>query len=962
MQAGTSTSGGKPHRLASSEFPTAVRDLASQWWSARKVLFRFERGFGLRSVATWRDSTRTCLSSGPLPMSIVATKVRPPQLRNGLVHRPRLLERLVGPLPKLVLFCAPAGFGKTTLALDWLRQTDRPFAWLSLDASDNEPARFFAHLTASVGVLEPVPTADRGLRRRGAPAPRDEATLAHVLGALSRPGASGTLVLDDYQHIEAVAVHEAVRGLLDGLAPALHLVLLTRVDPPLPLGRLRVAGELLEVRERDLRFTHDETGAFFRLALPAELPQHLVDLLEQRTEGWAAGLRMAALALQGAADPEGVVNSFSGNHHFVMDYLLEEALARQPQRVQHFLMQTSILSRFDAGLCAAVTADPEASRLLDAVEAANLFLVPLDGEHRWFRYHHLFAELLEFRLRRLHPELVDALHARASQWCEAHDDVHEALRHASRIAAPDRFFELLDRRAMEMLTRSELATLERWARYVPEPESLRHPMLLTALAWFRLLTERAPVLEPLLAAADAAVADPPVPYTAARQQEVRSLLAALRAYRLRFQNRPAEAIEASEAVLRRLPDTQRLVRGVLLFNQARAQMQLGEMRPAHPILQRSLAENLGAGTGYLVLASLGHMGAVLLQLEGVQRARESLDAALAMAREKGIEALPACGIVLYQLGRVLYLADDLDRAREVLERAVELGRSGHEPEVLFNALLQLARVDAARGDSESARSRIGLAELIGQAHNANPFDTTLRAERARLALRSGDPEAAGELRGDSDAAATLECTWTPAWEAEAVVTLQLALQSDGVAPVGPLAARLRQEAHARERGVALCEAAIAETLLHPPGEAQRQLLDRALQTAARRGYVRPWLDWGAPVRALLCSALDHGLSVEADAFARLLLGRQTPRARTETLPIPPYLQTPPFALTAREQEVLRHLARGRSNKAIARSMSVSLETIKTHLKHIFAKLGAGNRRDAIERAQAAGLLSAEEPA
>jgi len=596
------------------------------------------------------------------------------------------------------------------------------------------------------------------------------------------------------------------------------------------------------------------------------------------------------------------------------------------------------------------------------VEAANLFLVRLEDEYHWFRYHHLFAELLEFRLRRLHPELLDVLHQRASAWFDSRGEVQEALRHASRIAAPERFLALLDRCAMEMITRSELATFERWMRYVSEPESLRHPMLLIALAWFRLLTERSPALEPLLVGADAAVADPAVPYTAARREEVQLLIAALRAYQLRFENRPVEAVEASEAVLQGLTDTHRLVRGVLLFNQARARMQLGEMRLAHAVLLRSLEANLAAGTHYLVLASLGHIGAVLLQTEGVVRARESLGTALGMARERGIDALPACGIVLYQLGRVLLVADELDLAHEVLERAVEMGRNGHEPEILFNGLLQLARAHAARGDFTAARSQLEVAELIGQVHNANPFDTTLDVERARLALLSGDPHGAEELCRDfASARDTDEFSWTPIWESETRLILQTATLLGRADRAAVLAVRLRQEAEARGRGVALCDAAIAQALLHPPGAAQWELLDEALLTSARRGYVRTWLDWGRPLRTLLRRALEHPLSAEAGGFARLLLGRSASRVPADSHPIPKFRQPLPSPLTEREQEVLHNLARGLSNKAIARRMSVSNETIKTHLKHVFAKLGAANRKDALELAGAAGLLQPLEP-
>jgi len=289
-------------------------------------------------------------------MSIEVTNVRPPKLRNEIVHRPRLVGRLMSSLPGLVLFCAPAGFGKTTLALDWLRQSSGKFVWLSLEAHDNEPARFAARLNTALRTLDASASGrEHGPHPTPEPAALDE-VLSRGTERLTAEGPAGVIVLDDYHHIDAPAVHQQVRNLLETLGSDLHLFILTRVDPPLSLGRLRVSGDLLEVREQDLRFTRDEASAFFRLTLPDGLPAHLVDVLEERTEGWAAGLRMAALALQGTVDPEVVVKSFTGNHHFVMDYLLEEALARQPEAIQRFLIQTSILSRFDVELCAAVTA------------------------------------------------------------------------------------------------------------------------------------------------------------------------------------------------------------------------------------------------------------------------------------------------------------------------------------------------------------------------------------------------------------------------------------------------------------------------------------------------------------------------------------------------------------------------------------------------------------------------------
>jgi LuxR family maltose regulon positive regulatory protein len=372
----------------------------------------------------------------PDPDRLLATKLHIPQLRPGFLARPRLLELLSeGTDAELTLVCAPAGFGKTSLLGDWARRSRRPVAWLSLDGGDCDPVRFWRYVAAALDRARP------GIRRRvdalfrgGQPTP--EAVVTGLVNGLVEGPETVVLVLDDYHLIEAPAVHDSLAVLLERLPPQLRLVLASRADPPLPLARLRARGQLTELREPDLRFTPEEAADLLRAAVGAELPETAVAALGDRTEGWAAGLQLAALSLQGHADVGAFVERFSGSHRFVLDYLTEEVLDRQPEQLRSFLLQTSILTRLSGELCDAVTGRTDGQQLLEQAERANLFLHPLDEVRGWWRYHHLFADLLRVRLAQEQPDRVPELHRAAAAWHEAQGLADEAIGHALAPATP----------------------------------------------------------------------------------------------------------------------------------------------------------------------------------------------------------------------------------------------------------------------------------------------------------------------------------------------------------------------------------------------------------------------------------------------------------------------------------------------------------------------------------------------
>ncbi|HSJ15784.1 MAG TPA: LuxR C-terminal-related transcriptional regulator [Longimicrobiales bacterium] len=876
----------------------------------------------------------------------IGTRLIPPSLPLDLVSRPRLFARLDQSSARLLLISAPAGFGKTSLVVDWLAQRPSPVAWLSIDRHDNDPARFFKHLAAAVATLQLPATSGAAavietLAQRSGPVPE----LHEALAAL---GDDGVIVLDDVHELDAPGVLRGLQLLLEPRPSGPRMVLLTRVDPPFSLGRLRVSGNLVEIRERDLRFTRGECAALLASVVPGGLDPALVAVLEERTEGWAAGLRMAAIALHDTTDPVAAVASFAGTHRIVVDYLLEEAVERQNAAVQRFLLETSILERFTAETCAAVTQDAAAAAHLAEVEAANLFLVPLGADRRWYRYHHLFRELLEFRLRRLSPERPEELHARASAWFEGAGEVHSAIEHACRMEDRSRLLQLLDTHAMDIIARSELATLERWVAHLPAPLERPYPMLIVAIGWLRVLVERAPDLQALLAAAESALAASALGYDRARHWRARVQLDVLRGFAARFAGRFEEALEINRAVLAELPEEEAFSRGLVIYNQARLHMLRGEMLPAAQLLAQSFEYNLRSGNTYLVLTGLGQAAAVSAQREGVHRAHEQLDAAQVFAGQRHLTGLPAFSAVLYHLAAVAFLADRLDEAQIAGERAVELARSGNFPEGHANGLLTLARVAGARRRFDEAREL--LTELAALAQNRNIIlaDTTVALEQERLALRR-EAHRAGPLV-ERRAATAPDEGWTTALETELLLYLEQALRSGDHERAAGLGARLRTECEVRERGVALGVALVAEALL-AESSSRWELLDRALGFAAVRGYVRPLLELGEPLRPVLQAALTRPLSAAARAHARLLLERLEPHESAAAQPSGMLLEP----LTAREEQVLQHLCSDLSNKAIARQMYVSAETVKTHLKHVYWKLGATNRREALARARELGL-------
>jgi LuxR family transcriptional regulator, maltose regulon positive regulatory protein len=909
------------------------------------------------------------------PDTLLATKLHVPRTRPGFVVRPRLADRLAPEHEgELTLVCGPAGFGKTALLADWARRDPRPVAWLSLDDADNDPARFWRHAAAALDKLRPGVARHVAALLGGLQPTSFQAVVTTLVNELAGLAEEVVLVLDDYHLIQAPQVHGSLGFLIDHLPPQLHLVLASRADPPLPLARLRARGLLSELRERDLRFTPAEAAELLRVAVGPELPAAAVTVLADRTEGWVAGLQLAALSLQGRTDITAFVAGFSGSHRYVLDYLAEEVLDRQPDYLVQFLLDTSVLERLSGPLCEAVTGHTDSQQLLEQIERANLFLHPLDEVRSWWRYHHLFADLLRARLAREQPERLPGLHRAAAAWCEQHGLVDDAIRHALTAGEFAWVARLIEQHWDAMAWRSEDVTLRRWLQALPAELVRSRPRLCLAQAYGAILSGRLEAAEPLVADAERALADsgdqPQEPYEPSVGRAV-SLLANLPAavtlapaMLARLRGDAELTAEFAQQALTHLTDTDRTLRHFARYYLAMADWLRGRLPEAEHALAGLAAEQVAAGARYLV--PLYH------DLGQVRRARGHLGAALRTYEDalgiasKGGRPLPPAGIAHVDIAEVLYERGELDAALDHATQGVALSRQLGWARQLAAGLAILAWIRQARGDRPGAMAAITEAGEVGPSPEVVDLFNPLPALRARLALAHGETADAARWVQQRGLAADDEPSYLR--EREYLVLVRVLLAQQAPQRALGLLERLHALAAAQGRTGSVIEARALQALaLSADGDQASTLgvLAEALTLGAPEGYLRVFVDEGPPMAALLHQLLaDRRQERPAGARAvpRQHLARLVEAFEQAGLPVrAPAGRGVVVAglvepLTAREVEVLQLLAGGAPNRAIAEQLVVTPETVKKHLSHLFDKLGAANRTQAVARARELGLL------
>ncbi len=905
---------------------------------------------------------------------LLQTKLYIPPTRPELVARPRLIERLnEGLCRKLTLISAPAGFGKTTLVSDWIRQGEMPVAWLSLDHSDNAPEHFLTYFIAALQQIDAaIGQIGQGMLESPQPPP-PETLMTSLINEITATPNEFTLVLDDYHVIESPPIDQTLTFLLNHLPPQLHLLIATRTDPSLALSRLRARGEITELRADDLRFTFDEITIFLDRMTGLNLSSDHVTALETRTEGWIAGLQLVALSMQGLKESREIttfINNLTGSHRYIIDYLADEVLQQRPPGTKDFLLQTSILNRLSGPLCDAVIGSSErleeesSQAILEALEAANLFIIPLDNERRWYRYHHLFADLLHNRLEASQPDLVPTLHRRASTWFVDNGLRSEAIDHSLAAKDWERVTQLIDQIVNDVLGGNEyFTTILGWLDALPKEVVRTRPRLGVVRAWMLLLMLHTDAAESCLQELESA-ADGQLP------DEVRLHVTTMRAFLARHQNDGPKAIELSHQVLEALAggiSAPAFVRPMVAVNLAHAHRMMGDVVEAQRWFSEVLAFTQGAGITLTLAVMAGQASAQTVggQLrQAAETYRRGLDMAHKVAQQRG-QAVPAAAFLHPGLGDLLREWNKLDEAEQHLAQGLELARQWQIGMSLTNGYIFQARLRQARGDIAGALEMIQQAEQLPPAYHAAPrYSEPVAACRARLMLAQA-ASSADDL-GTSHLEAVQK--WVEARglkaegpihslddEHEYLTWVRLLIARNELDQALQLLMRLLQAAENGGRKGRVIEIFTLQALAQQAlGDTEQALttIERALSLAEPEGYIRLFVDEGQPMAKLLGRMKVEDGRVKKYISQLLNAFGETEKIHPSSLLLHPLIDP----LSDRELDVLRLLCTDLSGPEIAEELMISVNTVKTHLKNIYSKLDVHGRYEAVERAKQLGLL------
>jgi LuxR family maltose regulon positive regulatory protein len=911
---------------------------------------------------------------------ILATKLYIPPPRAKIVLRPRLLERLNDGLHrKLTLISAAAGFGKTTLVSEWVASCGRPVAWLSLDEGDNDLVRFISYLVAALQTLtlsevEGIKTEiGEGLLTalQSPQPPPAEAILTALLNEISFIPDHFLLILDDYRVIDSKLVDEALTFLIERLPPQMHLVIATREDPSLPLARLRVRGQLTELRAADLQFTPSEAAEFLNRVMGLNLSDGDVAALESRTEGWIAGLQLAALSMQGHAsrDAASFIQSFTGSHHFVLDYLIEEVLGQQSESVQTFLLRTSILDRMCGSLCDAVLGKDESGRMkdeeninsesssftrsvhpssfiLEQLERANLFIVPLDNERRWYRYHHLFGDLLRQRLgQSLTPETIAEDHIRASEWHEINGLMFEAFRHAAAANDIERAKRLIESKEMPLHFRGVAMSVLDWLASLPATVLDAKPWLRVRSATLALMAGQTTGVEEKLQAAERALQN--IEPDAGTRDLIGQVACARATLALTRYEPEAMLTEARRALEYLHPDNLSF-RFSATWAMGMAHHFRGERAAASQAYTEAIAISQASGDIFFTILATTSLGQIQELENQLYQADETYRRVLQLF---GDHPLPNAAEVYLGLARICYEWNDLESAGQYGEQSLQLARQYDR--VIDRFIISeafLSRLKLARGDVDGAAALLAQTEQSARQHNFLLRMPEIATAQVPVLIRQGQVSAAAQLAQQYELPLS-----------QSRVLLSQGDPSAALALLEPLRQQMEAKGWVDERLKAMVLQAVT---LHIQGEKDKavQLLGDALALAEPGGFIRTFVDEGEPMRLTISDfrlliekqlrSQDHKLLGYVD---KLLAAFAQPTGMPQSkIEIPKSEMLEP--LSQRELDVLRLIAEGLSNQDICERLFLALDTVKGHNRRIFNKLQVQRRTEAIARARELGLI------
>ena len=897
-----------------------------------------------------------------MSIPVLLTKLFVPETRPELVSRSGLIEKLNdGLFRKLTLISAPAGFGKTTVVMDWgsnLQRESPPdspikIAWYSLDVGDNDPRRFLTYLIAALNqIYKKDSFGETSLSMLDSPqSPSSETVLTLLINEISAIPDKIVFVLDDYHLIESQPVHDALAYLIENLPTQLHMVITTREDPPIQLSRLRARNQLSEIRAIDLCFTAPETAEFLNRVMGLKLSSEDISALNARTEGWIAGLQLAAISIQGSEDASSFIRSFTGSNRLILDYLIEEVLLQQKKDIQTFMLQTAFLDRLTGSLCNAVTGQENGQETLEILERSNLFIIPLDHERRWYRYHHLFADLLHQRLVQSKPEQLSKLHKRASIWYSQQGFNVEAIDHALHGRDYERAIGLINANIESNYENVALLTLQRWLAAIPDNLTSTHPQILLLKAWYEFNTgqieeaDQSLINVTQLLETDDLLDHPTRATLSGQALAIQSFITSLRGDYVESEQFARKALDL-------LPITEHAWRSGVTITLGEACAAQGLMTDAQHFRIKALQLSQSAGNPIIIMIANLNLAETLYQQGQVMKVIEICQQQMQFATDHGLADTPIIGWLLGLWGAALAEMNQLDKALELSQNGVELAEHGQDMfyinnsymyrmQVLFSAM-EWALVD-------DILQRLGQMDSL-----AHWIISQISAWQIRIWLKEDKLDVAAQWLNEANL--NIEADFLYIHEADFVAMARVLLALGQLDSAADLLARLQEAAEAGGRYRREIELLLLRALTEQARDNLQQahaLLEQALILGEPRNIIRTFVDEGPDLARLLYDAVKQDVMT---AYVQQIIAAfpfETPQTIAKQL-LPEGEWVEP--LTERELEILLLVAKGLTNPDIGNRLYLSANTVKTHLRNIYGKLGVNNRTQAVARGRGLGII------